>query len=108
MKVLVVGGGAAGMMAAIAAAEHLAARAVRGRQLVERCTHVRAARLKSGVTCEQLLKDLLCGSFHASSIAHIGIRATYLRRWRAITSSCQRLESATNRAEKPHTRTMRS
>ena len=32
----------------------------------------------------------------------------FFSRCRAITSSCQRLESETNRAENPHTRTMRS
>ena len=32
----------------------------------------------------------------------------YLSLWRSITSSCQRFESDTNRAEKPQTRTMMS
>ena len=51
---------------------------------------------------------------HAKSIPKFPSPRTFLdvkdyrRRWRAITSSCQRLESETNRAENPHTRTMRS
>ena len=37
----------------------------------------------------------------------LGVKG-YRRRWRAITSSCQRLENATNRAENPHAHVRKS